>query len=164
MIHLSLTKEHKDMASLSVDTSLRNVSKMIDGTLQDRGVMVNSNWQIIENNTDFTRKCGKTCYFTEYDKQSDDNLMMSWMESLMANSCDQELGGESGVMQGSWQTTLNCNTLIVLPIKKMPILLITGNQPAPATSASAVEGVLWINIASTPWIIAMAFTLWHKKM
>jgi hypothetical protein len=52
-------------------------------------------------------------------------------------------------MQGSWQTTLNCNTLIVLPIKKMPILLITGNQPAPATSASAVEGVLWINIASS---------------
>ena len=43
MIHLSLTKEHKDMASLSVDTSLRNVSKMIDGTLQDHGVMVNSN-------------------------------------------------------------------------------------------------------------------------
>ena len=149
MIHLSLTKEHKDMASLAVDTSLRNVSKMSYATLQGSGVMVNANGQIVENNTDFTRKCGKTCYFTEYGKQSDDNLMMGWMESLMANSGDQELGGESGVVQGSWQTSLNCDTMSVLPIKKMPILLITGNRPAPATPASAVEGARWMNIASS---------------
>ncbi len=62
MIHLSLTKDHKDMASLAVDTSLRNVSKMSYATLG----------QIVENNTDFTRKYGKPCYFTEYGKQSDD--------------------------------------------------------------------------------------------
>jgi hypothetical protein len=149
MIHLSLTKEHKDMASLAVDTSLRNVSKMSYTTLQGSGVLVNSNGQLVENNTEFTRKCGKTCYFTEYGKQADDNVMMGWMESLMANSGDQELGGESGVVQGTWQTTINCETMSVLPIKKMPILLLTGNRPAPATPASAVEGARWMNIASS---------------
>lgn len=149
MIHLSMTKEHKDMACLAVDTSLRNVSKMSYATLQGSGVMVNSSGEIVDHNTEFTRKCGKTCYFTEYGKQADDNIMMGWMESLMANSGDQELGGESGVAQGSWQTTLNCDTLSILPIKKMPILLITGNRPAPATPASAVEGARWINIASS---------------
>jgi hypothetical protein len=112
-------------------------------------VLVNSNGDIVGGNTEFTRKCGKCCYFSEYGKQADDNVMMGWMESLMANSGDQELGGESGVQQGSWQTTQNCDNITVVPIKKMPILLITGNRPAPATPASAIEGARWINIASS---------------
>ncbi len=34
MIHISMTKEHRDLASFAVDTSLRNVSKMSYATLQ----------------------------------------------------------------------------------------------------------------------------------
>lgn len=149
MIHLSLTKEHKDMASLAVDTSLRNVSKMSYATLQGSGVLVNCGGEIVNGNTDFTRKCGKCCYFTEYGKQADDNVMMGWMESLMANSGDQELGGESGVQQGAWTTTQNLESSSVLQIKKLPVLLITGNRPTSATPASAVEGARWMNIASS---------------
>ena len=67
----------------------------------------------------------------------------------MANSGDQELGAESGVLQEAWQTTINCNSRSVFSIKKMPILLLTGNRPAPATPASAVEGARWINIPSS---------------
>jgi hypothetical protein len=140
MIHISMTKEHRDMAPLAVDTSLRNVSKMSFATFQGSGVLINASGEMIETNSDFVRKYGKTCYFTEYGNQAEDILVMGWMESLMANSGDQELGGESGVQQGSWQTTLNCESVTVLPIKKMSILLLTGNQPAPATPASAVEG------------------------
>lgn len=149
MIHMSLTKEHRELASMSVDTSLKNVSKMSYATLQGSGVLVNSSGDMVAGNTQFAKQCGKCCYFTEYGKQADDNIMMGWMESLMANSGDQELGGESGVQQGSWQTTQNCDNLTILPIKKMPILIITGNRPAPATPASAVEGARWINIASS---------------
>ena len=149
MCHISLTKDHRDLACVAVDTSLKNVSKMSYATLQGSGVLVNSSGDIIAGNTEFTRKCGKCCFFSEYGKQADDNVMMGWMESLMAHSGDQELGGESGVQQGSWQTTQNCDNLTVLPIKKMPILLITGNRPAPATPASAIEGARWINIPSS---------------
>lgn len=149
MIHLSLTKEHKDMASQAVDTSLRNVSKMSYATLQGSGVLVNSSGEIVSGNTDFARKCGKCCYFTEYGKQADDNVMMGWMESLMANSGDQELGGESGVQQGAWTTTQNLESSSVLQIKKLPVLLITGNRHSSATPASAVEGARWMNIASS---------------
>ena len=48
MIHLSLTKEHKDMASICVDTSLRNVSKMSYSTLQGCGVLVDAKGEIIK--------------------------------------------------------------------------------------------------------------------
>jgi hypothetical protein len=58
----------------------------------------------------------------------------------MANRGDKELGGEIGVQQGLWQTTQNCDSLSLMPIKKMPILLITGNRQAPATPASYIEG------------------------
>ena len=149
MLHISLTKEHRDLATLCVDTSLRNVSKMSYATLQGSGVMLNANGEIVDDQVDFSRKCGKTCFFTEYGKQSDDHLMMGWMESLMANSGDQELGAESGVLQEAWQTTMNGNSRSVFSIRKMPILLLTGNRPAPATPASAVEGARWMNIPSS---------------
>jgi len=38
-------------------------------------------------------------------------MACQWMESLMANSGDKELCGESGVQQGSWTTTQNCSTM-----------------------------------------------------
>ncbi len=90
------------MANICVDTSLRNVSKMSYSTLQGCGVLVDAKGEIMSGiGSDFQSKCGKTCYFAEYGKQTDDNTMMAWMESLMANSGDQELSGESGVQQGS---------------------------------------------------------------
>ena len=150
MIHLSLTKDHKDMANICVDTSLKNVSKMSYSTLQGCGVLVDAKGEIMSGvGSDFQSKCGKTCYFAEYGKQAEDNTMMAWMESLMANSGDQELCGESGVQQGSWTTTQNFSTMTTFSIKKLPILFITGNRPAPATPASAVEGARWINIPSS---------------
>ena len=80
MIHISLTKEQKDLAPVAVDTSLRNVSKMSYTTLQGSGVLVNSNGEIMQGNTEFTRKCGKTCYFSEYGKQADEPV---WQNLLL---------------------------------------------------------------------------------
>jgi hypothetical protein len=48
MIHMSLTKEHRDMANICVDTSLRNVSKMSYSTLQGCGVLVDAKGEIIK--------------------------------------------------------------------------------------------------------------------
>jgi hypothetical protein len=45
MIHLSMTKDHKDMASLAVDTSLWNVSKVSYATIQGSGVNGKLEWR-----------------------------------------------------------------------------------------------------------------------
>jgi hypothetical protein len=81
MIHISLSREHKEMASISVDTSLKNVSKMSYSTLQDCGVLVNSRREmreIMPGCTEFQRKCGKTCYLHCQSR----NCLFSSSESL----------------------------------------------------------------------------------
>jgi len=35
------------------------------------------NYQSLGTGSDFQSKCGKTCYFTEYGNQADDNTMMA---------------------------------------------------------------------------------------
>jgi hypothetical protein len=41
------------------------------------------------------------------------------------------------------------NSLPVCPLRKLPVTIITGNRPCNATPASAIEGALWITIASS---------------
>lgn len=149
MIHISLTKEHRDMAVLAVDTSMKTVSKFSYSTLQGSAVLVNSSGEILPINNDFQKKCGNSCFFSEWGKDSMDLSTMGCIESNLANSGDQDHGAESGVQQSSWQTTQFLESCGDVKIRKLPILYITGNKPSTATPASAIEGGRWINVASS---------------
>jgi len=149
MIHISLTKEHRDMAVLAVDTSMKTVSKFSYSTLQGSAVLVNSSGEILPMNNDFQKRCGNLCFFSEWGKDSMDISTMGCIESNLANSGDQEHGAESGVQQSSWQTTQFLESCGDVKIRKLPILYITGNKPSNATPASAIEGGRWVNIASS---------------
>lgn len=149
MIHISLTKDHKDMAVLAVDTSMKTVSKFSYSTLQGSAVLVDSRGEILPLNNDFQKKCGNLCFFSEWGKDSMDISTMGCIESNLANSGDQEHGAESGVQQNSWQTTQFLESCADVKIRKLPILYITGNKPSTATPASAIEGGRWVHIASS---------------
>jgi hypothetical protein len=147
--HLSLTREHKDMAMICMDTSLKTVSKLSYATLQGSAVIVNNSGEIWSSGNDFQNKCGNLCFFSEWGKDSMDLATMGCIESNLANSGDQETGGESGIQQSSWQTTQMLESMSDVKIRKLPILFITGNKPSPATPASAIEGGRWMHIPSS---------------
>lgn len=147
--HLSLTREHKDMAMICLDTSLKTVSKLSYATLQGSAVLVNNSGEIWSSGNDFQNKCGNLCFFSEWGKDSMDLATMGCIESNLANSGDQESGGESGIQQSSWQTTQLLESMSDVKIRKLPILFITGNKPSPATPASALEGGRWMHIPSS---------------
>jgi hypothetical protein len=149
MVHISLTKEHRDMSALAVDTSMKTVSKFSYTTLQGSAVLVNSNGEILPINNEFQKKCGNTCFFSEWGKDSMDSSTMGCIESNLANSGDQDNAGESGVQQSSWQTTQFLESFRDVKIRKLPILYITGNKQSLATPASAIEGGRWINVPSS---------------
>jgi hypothetical protein len=149
MIHISLTKEHREMAMLAVDCSMKTISKFSFSTLQGSGVLVNSSGEILPTCTDWQKKCGLLVLMSEWGKDNMDISTMGCIESNLANSGDQDFGAESGVQQSSWQTTQFLESLGDFKIRKLPILFITGNKPSTATPASAIEGGRWVHIASS---------------
>ena len=145
LTHISQTQEVKELASTARDTMHKQVSKMMYALFQGSGILMNSKGDFL--NLLFQKELSNNGHMTELFKNEEDQL--AWVESLMAHSGDVQVGAESGVAQAAWSTTMQLDHCHVERLKPIPVIVLTGNRPAQATPASAVEGGRWMHIASS---------------
>jgi len=145
MSHISQTQEVRELACTARDTMHKQVSKMMYALFQGSGILMNSKGEFL--NTLFQKELSNNGHMTELFKNDEDQL--AWIETLMAHSGDVMPGAEGGVAQATWSTTMQLDHCHVERLKPIPVIVLTGNRPAQATPASAVEGGRWMHIASS---------------